>query len=111
MGHSKIFMLERIKDMGDEIMNLCRKEEITIRTDYFEFPDETKDLRADFIRPAWKWLAGVYEADFGAVRKVRKLVFVLFHAQPNDVVAFRLPIRHPPIEFVGSQEIVLNLER
>lgn len=72
MAHSKVSMLEQMGQQGKEIVGLLVKEDVTIKPEQLGFEDGCKDLRADFIRPAFHWLNDVYENEYSAIVKFKK---------------------------------------
>lgn len=74
MAHSKAYMLAEMNVMGNEIMTLLLKEETKIRKNHLIVPEGSEELRADFIRPAYKWLANIYHNEYAKARRVRGLL-------------------------------------
>ena len=80
MAHSKESMLEEMRLKGGAIMAMLTEEEVTIKPDHLHIPEDAIELRADFIRPAYYWLGGIYEKEFVEVRRIKKM-------QPDEMWA------------------------
>ena len=74
MAHSKAYMLAEMNIMGIEIMSLLTQEEMKIRENHLEVPDGSDELRADFIRPAYHWIAEIYHSEYAKARRIRGLL-------------------------------------
>ena len=80
MAHSKESMLEEMGLKGSYIMATLLEEGVTIKPDHLDIPIDALELRADFIRPAHHWLVGIYEKEYAAVRRIKKM-------QPDEMWA------------------------
>ncbi len=74
MAHSKAYMIDNMMTMGTEIMDLLMKEKITIKENALLIPENSEDLRADFIRPGFKWIMQIYETEYKKVKRVKGLL-------------------------------------
>lgn len=71
MGYSKEFMLEGMANMLAEMSPAL--EFAGVKISMLQIPEDAKEFKADFIRPAFHWLDSVYETEFKAYSDVRDL--------------------------------------
>lgn len=67
-------MLAEMNTMGLEIMKLLKEEGTKIRDNHLVVPEDSNELRADFIRPAYKWIAEIYQNEYAKARRVKGLL-------------------------------------
>lgn len=74
MARSKAAMLEEMTQLSNMIMTVMLEEEVTIKPEQLAFEDECIKLKADYIRPAYKWLIELSEKEFSEVLRVKSLL-------------------------------------
>lgn len=68
----KVTMIEEMTTILSAMKVLLDKAGVA--ADKLLIPEGSAELRADFIRPGYKWLKYVYENEFAAANKVYKLL-------------------------------------
>ena len=74
MAHSKAYMISEMRTMGAIIMDLLNGEDTKIKPGHLEVPEESEELRADFIRPAYKWILAIYNEEYVEAWRVKSLL-------------------------------------
>jgi len=67
-------MITNMDSMGIEIMDLLIKEDVTIKHNALVILEDSEKLRADFIRPGFKWISEVYSIEYKKVKRVKGLL-------------------------------------
>lgn len=78
MAHSKVSMLSDMSTQGIEIMDTLVREGVSIKPEHLNVPDGSEDLRADFIRPAYHWVADLYESEYTEITRIKAM-------QPDEI--------------------------
>ena len=70
MGRSKVEMLQEMQSLAEKMsgaMKLVKLEETRLA-----IPEHSDMLRADFIRPGYKWIQKIHDEEYQAVIKARE---------------------------------------